>query len=87
MNKKRACITRFIPQWFLRRVLVNLFLFLVTFLNVLNNMDYTVTYFFHIPSTKRRTRVRSELFKVSLVSSRVEFYTALPVSFVEYFYY
>ena len=61
-------------------VVVNLFLFLLTFLNVLNNMDYTVTYFLPIPSTERRTRARSELLNVSLVSPRVEFYTALPVS-------
>ena len=71
-------------------VVVNLFLFLLTILNVLiiylsilnvrNNMDYTVTYFLPTPSTERRTRVRSELLNVSLVSPRVEFYTALPVS-------
>ena len=61
-------------------VVVNLFLFLLTFLNVLNNMDYTVTYLLPIPSTERRTRARSELLNVSLVSPRVEFYTALPVS-------
>ena len=61
-------------------VVVNLFLFLLTFLNVLNNMDYTVTYFLSIPSTEHRTRARSELLNISLVSPRVEFCTALPVS-------
>ena len=59
---------------------VNLFLFLLTFLNVINHMDYTVTYVLSIPSTERRTRVRSELLNVSLTSPRVKFYTALPVS-------
>jgi len=42
-------------------------------------MDYTVTYFFLIPDTERRTRAISELLTVSLVSSYVKFCTALPV--------
>ena len=49
---------------------------------MLINVDYTVTYFLPIPSTVPCTRARSELLNVSLVSPRVEFYTALPVSIV-----
>lgn len=46
----------------------NLFLLLLTFLNVLNNMDYTSIYFLSVTSTECRTRARSELLNVSLVS-------------------
>ena len=60
---------------------VNLLLFLFTILNVLNNMDYTITYFLPIPSIEHRTRARSKLLNTSLVSPP-KFYTALPVSFV-----
>ena len=61
---------------------VDLFLFLFTILNVLNNMDYTITYFLPVPSIEHRTRARSELLNTSLVSPRAKFYTALSVSFV-----
>ena len=63
-----------------KSLFVNPFLFLLTIPNILNNMDYTITYFLPIPSTERRTRARSELLNVFLMSSRVKFYTALPVS-------
>jgi len=48
-------------------------------LNVPNNMGYTITYFLFILSTEPHTRARSELFIVSLVSPRVNLYTALLV--------
>lgn len=43
---------------------------------------YNHSYFLPIPSTNHRTRVRSDLLNVSLVSPRVRFYTALPVLIV-----
>ena len=38
-----------------KSLFVNPFLFLLTIPNILNNMDYTITYFLPIPSTERRT--------------------------------
>lgn len=48
--------------------LQNLILFLLTFLNLLNNIDYTITYISLIPCSKCHTRATSELLKVSLIS-------------------
>lgn len=63
-------------------LVMNLFLFLLIYLNLLSNMNYIITYFFLIPSTDRRTRARSKLFNTSLASPCVKFYTVLPVSIV-----
>lgn len=62
--------------------LQNLLLFLLTCLNILNNVDYTIIYFLLISSTEPRTIMRSELLNVFFVSSRIMFYTTLPVSTV-----
>ena len=48
---------------------VNLPLFFLTILNVLNNMDHTITHFLPIPSIERHTRARSESPSYFLMSS------------------
>lgn len=58
-------------------MVIKLVLFLLTCLNILNDMDYTIICFLPIPSTERRTRERSELLNVSLVSPQVEFHIIL----------
>ncbi len=63
-------------------ICVNLLLLMFTIPNVPNSMNYTVAYFLSISSTNLRTRVRSELLNISLVSSHVKVYTVLLVLIV-----
>lgn len=63
-------------------ICVNMLLLMFTIPNVPNSMNCTVAYFLSISRTDRRTRARSELLNVSLVSSHVKVYTALPVLIV-----
>lgn len=51
-------------------------------LNLLNNMDPTITYFLPIPTTERHTKTRSELLNTPFVPTRIKAYTRLPVSTV-----
>ena len=59
---------------------VSILTFFVFFFEM--NGLYNHSYSLPIPSTDHRTRVRSDLLNVSLVSPRVRFYTALPVLIV-----
>lgn len=77
-----CCNAFSILSYFAHLKVMNLILFLLAFLNVLNNMDWTITYFLLIPSTEPRTKARSELPNVPLVSPHAKIYTALPVSIV-----
>lgn len=56
-----CCNAFSILSYFAHLKVMNLILFLLAFLNVLNNMDWTITYFLLIPSTEPRTKARSEL--------------------------
>ena len=56
----------------------NLF-FILAVLNVLNNIDYTITYFLPNPHMERRIRARSRLLNISLVLARAKFHTVPPV--------
>lgn len=49
-----------------------IFLFWFTFLNVLNNVDYTITYMLPIPRSGSRIKARSEFLNASLVSPCVK---------------
>ena len=56
------------------------FLFLIIILaSLLNNIDYTIAYVFPLANIECRTRARSELLNVSIVSPRVKFYTVIHV--------
>ena len=54
-------------------VMKSIFLLLLTFVNMLNNMDYTIIYFLPITGTEPCTRAKSEQIGVSLVLSRLKF--------------
>ena len=72
-SMERCAHTRLSAYLFYFALFLNLFLFLHTILNLLNNIDYTVTYFLSIPSTEFCARVRSELLNFFFVSPRVKF--------------
>lgn len=53
--------------------------FFLAVLNVLNNIDYTITYFLPNPHMERRIGARSRLLNISLVLTRAKFHTVPPV--------